>query len=496
MYDVGEQGGTDYLVMECVPGESLADAVGSGSLSEKDAANLGAQIASALEEAHEQGIVHRDLKPGNIMVTPKGQVKVLDFGLARMLRPAGEASATESFTQTQNMAGTLPYMSPEQLRGEPADARTDIHALGAVLFEMATRRRLFQENSVPQLTDAILHQQPVAPRALNARVSPELERIILKCLEKERENRYQSAKEAGVDVRRLSSSPGDYGGCPDPAPSATSPLAASRCGALAVVLALAIAFVANVVGIRQRLFGAGPATQIRSIAVLPLENLSHDPEQEYFADGITDELITDLAQIGALRVISRTSVMRYRNTTKPMPRIARELNVDGVVEGTVERIGNRVRVEAELIDGPNDKHIWAKSYERDATDILMMQEDLARAIADEIQVNLTPQEQTRLASARPVNPDAYNAVLKASYLLDNSGRRRMLEKPSTTRSKPFRSTRATPGLTPASLTRTCPSRRWVVPWPMQKSPRPRQRWKRPKVWTKPSARLTRCGLEC
>ena len=190
-------------------------------------------------------------------------------------------------------------------------------------------------------------------------------------------------------------------------------------GALAVVLALAIAFVANVVGIRQRLFGAGPATQIRSIAVLPLENLSHDPEQEYFADGITDELITDLAQIGALRVISRTSVMRYRNTTKPMPRIARELNVDGVVEGTVERIGNRVRVEAELIDGPNDKHIWAKSYERDATDILTMQEDLARAIADEIQVNLTPQEQTRLASARPVNPDAYNAVLKASYLLDN-----------------------------------------------------------------------------
>ena len=216
VYDVGEQEGADYLVMECVPGQSLAEEAGSRPVPEKEAVALGVQIATALEEAHERGIVHRDLKPGNIMVTPKRQVKVLDFGLAKILFPAGDSSATETLTQTQNFAGTLPYMAPEQLRGEPADARTDIHALGAVLFEIVTGKRLYHEDSISQLTDAILHQQPVSPRALNARVSPEMERIILKCLEKERENRYQSANEISVDLCRLG------------APSAATEMAAAR----------------------------------------------------------------------------------------------------------------------------------------------------------------------------------------------------------------------------------------------------------------------------
>jgi eukaryotic-like serine/threonine-protein kinase len=166
--------------------------------------SLGLQIAGALEEAHEHDIVHRDLKPRNLIVTPKGQTKVLDFGLAKVLRPFAEVATTQSFAETQGIVGTLPYMAPEQLWGESADARTDIHALGAVLFEAVTGKRLYQEDVVPQLTEAILHRPPVSPRALNARVSPELERIILKCLEKEPENRYQSAKELGVDLRRLS----------------------------------------------------------------------------------------------------------------------------------------------------------------------------------------------------------------------------------------------------------------------------------------------------
>jgi serine/threonine protein kinase/tetratricopeptide (TPR) repeat protein len=419
VHDVGEQNGTDYLVMECVAGQTLAEEVKSGSLTEKDAVALGVQIAAALEEAHEQSVVHRDLKPANIMVTPKRQVKVLDFGLARILRTVGDFSgtATESLTQNQNIAGTLAYMAPEQLRGERADARTDIHAVGTVLFETVTGKRPYHEDSVPQLTDAILHQQPVAPRALNARVSPELERIVLKCLEKEPESRYQSAKELGVDLRRLSA-PSTVTAAPSP-PSKSRRLRFLLAGTGILATALVITLAANIGGIRDRLFHATPATRIRSIAVLPLENLSRDPEQEYFADGITDELITDLAQIGALRVISRTSAMRYKQTKKSMPEIAKELNVDGVVEGSVQRVGNRVRVAAQLIDGPTDQHVWAKSYERDATDILTLQQELARAIADEIQVNVTPQEQTRLTSARQVNPEAYNALLKANYLLDN-----------------------------------------------------------------------------
>jgi serine/threonine-protein kinase len=419
VYDVGEQEGADYLVMECVPGKSLAEEAGSHPVSEKEAVALGVQIATALEEAHEQGIVHRDLKPGNIMVTPKRQIKVLDFGLAKILRAAGDSYATESFTQTQNPVGTLPYMAPEQLRGEPADARTDIHALGAVLFEIVTGKRLYQEDSVPQLTDAILHRQPVAPRALNARVSPEMERIILKCLEKERENRYQSAKELGVDLRRLGTSSAAT------VPTAVRPESRRRLilpltGALPLGLAVVAAalFAANVGGLRNRVFRRASAPGIHSLAVLPLENLSGDPQQQYFADGMTEELITELSQVGSLRVVSRTSAMRYKGTQKSVPEIARELNVDAVVEGSVEREGDRVRITAQLVQGPTDTHLWAKGYERDFRDSLRLQDEVAQAIVGEIQLKLTPQEQARFARNDVIDPEAHEDYLRGLFYLN------------------------------------------------------------------------------
>lgn len=414
VFDFDSQDGVDFLVMEIVAGELLAAKLTRGALPEKEVAALGGQIAAALEEAHERGIVHRDLKPGNVMVTPKGQAKVLDFGLAKLKRRDDAPDATASATETKGIAGTLPYMAPEQLRNEVLDARTDIHALGAVLYEMATGKRVFVEDSSPRLTDAILHRLPVSARSLNARIAPELDRIILKCLEKEPENRYQAAKEVAVDLRRLASPPSATAFAPVRRATWSPSRVALTAGI--VVVAIAATLVAfNVGGLRERLLGHAGPPRIESIAVLPLDNLSGDPAQEYFADGMTEALISNLAQIGALRVISRTSVMQYKGARKPLPQIAKELGVDAVIEGSVQRSGDRVKVTAQLIRTATDTHLWAKEYERDLRDVLTLQSEVARAIASEIKVQITPQEQTRLASARPVNPEALEAYLRGRY---------------------------------------------------------------------------------
>ena len=399
--------------MEYVPGATLAERLAGGALPEKEVLTLGMQVAAALEEAHDQGVVHRDLKPGNIGVTPKGQVKVLDFGLAKVLPQAAEVDITVSLTETPAMAGTLPYMPPELLRGEPTDTRADIYSLGVVLYEMSTGQRPFREPLASRLTDAILHQLPIAPRTLDPRVSPELERIILKCMEKKQENRYQSAKELRVDLGRLL--PSTAGAAPARrryrflAPVNLWLMAG---GAVALFAALAVL---NIGAAREKLLGKGIAPRIESIAVLPLENLSGDPQQEYLADGMTETLIAHLAKISSLRVISRTSVMRYKGTNKALPEIARELGADALIEGSVMRSGSRIRITAQLIYAPSDKHLWGESYERDLSDVLVLQSEVARAIAHEIKIKLTPQDQTRLATARPVNSEAYEFYLKGRY---------------------------------------------------------------------------------
>jgi eukaryotic-like serine/threonine-protein kinase len=406
LFEFDSIGDVEYLVVEYVAGTSLSDMLAADPLPEKEIARLGVQLASGLAAAHAHGVVHCDLKPANLRVTPDGRLKILDFGIDM---------TTQSRSGDQTVAGTLPYMAPEQLQSLPADARTDLFASGAVLYEMATGQRPFREETTTRLIDAILHQPVVPPRALNGRISPELELIIVKCLDKEPENRYQSAQELEVDLRRLT--------LPKTTESIRIPgrmRARRRIAGLvltcAVVLA-AILVLLNAGGWRDRLLGHGEP-RMESLAVLPLANLSGDPQQEYFADGMTDELITELSQICSpkLRVISRASVMRYKGSTRQStPQIARALGVDAVIEGSVFRADDRVRIRAQLIQGSTGKQLWANSYDRDLRDVLKLQGEVATAIANEIKTAVMPQERERLTSAPPVNPAAYEAYLKGRY---------------------------------------------------------------------------------
>src|SRR5208337_4001349 len=411
LFELDSKDGAEFLVVEYVPGVTLSDRLAQGPLLEREIARLGVQLANGLAAAHSQGVVHCDLKPSNLRITPDGRLKILDFGIAKSLRVTRESSkydvTTESTTGGQAMAGTLPYMAPEQLRSEPADARSDLYSAGAVLYEMATGQRAFRDEVAPRLTDAILHQTAVPPRAVNARISPELERIILKCLQKEPEDRYQSAAELEVDLRQLATIEVPRSG------TAVRRLPIWR-RHRGVATALALVLSAILVGLsvwrwrEQQAGGNGPG-RIQSLAVLPLQNLSGDPQKDYIADGMTDLLIADLSQLSALRrVISRTTMMQYKGTRKPLPQIARELSVDVVIEGSVLSSDDRVRITAQLIQGATDKHLWGRSYERDTQDVLKLQGDVASAIADEIRIAVTPQERARLASAPPVIPAAYD----------------------------------------------------------------------------------------
>lgn len=410
IFDFDTQQGTDFLVMELIPGDTLSDKLANGPLPEKEVLRLGAQLAEGLGAAHEQDLLHRDLKPSNLRVTPDGWLKILDFGLAKLLRPIPPESPTESLSDSMQAAGTLPYMAPEQLREEKLDARTDIWAAGAVLYEAVTGKRPFRAPGLG-LIDAILHEAPIPPSTVNRRISPGLEGIIVKCLDKDPENRYQSAKELCVDLRRLAGQSVTGAVVPRPRRRRWQTPAKAIAGVL-LSAAVAIGLVLGIQGVRRQV---SPSPQVRSLAVLPFANLSGDPNQEFFSDGMTDALITELAQISALKVISRTSTMLYKKTAKPLPEIAGELNVDAIVEGSVQRSGTQVGVTVKLID-KSDRQLRAVQLERRLSDVLGLEREMARAIAGEIKISLTPREQQHFATAPQVDPAAHLAYLKGEYL--------------------------------------------------------------------------------
>jgi eukaryotic-like serine/threonine-protein kinase len=415
VHDFDTQQGLDYLVMEYIPGTTLTEKLARGRLAETEIIALGTQLAEGLSAAHERGVVHRDLKPGNLRLTDDGRLKILDFGLAKFRLPVTASAATESLSETQAMAGTLPYMAPEQLLGGEIDARTDIHAAGSALYEMATGQRPFSELEHAQLIGAILQRPPASPRQLNPRISPELDRIIGKCLEKQPENRYQSANELAIDLRRLQTV--WHGGVLATArPGASSYARSVGLGVTILALLIILLLALNISISRKRVPGRADAPHIQSVAVLPLENLSGDPQQEYFADGMTESLITDLGRLTGLKgVIARGSVMRYKGTKVPLAEIARDLKVDAIITGAVLRSGNRLRITAQLIEPETGEQLWTQGYERDLSDVLRLQNEVTSAIAGEIRVKLTENEQARLSSLRSVNPQAYEAYLMGRF---------------------------------------------------------------------------------
>jgi pentatricopeptide repeat protein len=417
VHDVGTADGVPYLVEELLEGESLKERIERGPLPVGEALAIATAVARGLEAAHGKAIVHRDLKPANVFLTGHGTVKILDFGLAKVIEPAASqvetlTHAPTGATQAGQVLGTVAYMAPEQARGVAVDQRADIFAFGIVLYEMLAGERPFRGATATDTVAAILKEQPpplppTVPAALSA--------VIECCLAKEPARRYQRGGDLRAALEAIR---------PDDTGSAWPTLRRSfrarpwlvAANVVAALLVLAVAL--DVAGVRGRLFGTAAAGRIDSLAVLPLENLSGDADQEYLAAGMHDALVTNLGQLtGLKRVIARGSVMRFKGTTEPPKEIARELNVSGLITGAVLRSGDRVRVTAQLIDPTTQAQLWAHSYEAALKDVLSMENEIVAAITREIGLRLTAGEQARLAKVRPVNPETYEAYLKAMFYL-------------------------------------------------------------------------------
>ncbi len=432
IHDFDSQQGVDFLVMEYIPGITLSEKLAGRPLPEKEIVRLGIQLAEGLAAAHERGVVHRDLKPGNLRVTSDGRLKILDFGLAMLRLPVTTTATTESLGETRTMAGTLPYMTPEQLLGAEIDARTDLHAAGSVLYEMATGQRPFGKLEQAQLISAILSRLPLPPAALNSRLSPELERIIGKCMEKEPENRYQSAKELAIDLRRLEHCT-ETGSSKFNAINGQSEREVSfHRGMFSMVGAAILALAIVALGLWQQYVqgNTGPVITA-SIAVLPFADLSPSHDQEYFSDGLAEEILNDLARIPNLKVVARTSAFQFKGKNEDLRVIGRKLNVDNVLEGSVRRDGTRVRITAQLIKAGDGFHIWSESYDRDLNDVLTVQDDIAKDVTSALRLKLLPGVSPDIRrTSQTRSPVAFQDFLQSRYFanrVDKASRQKALE---------------------------------------------------------------------
>jgi len=410
IHEIGEHAGTPYIAMEYVDGVTLREMLGGGSLPHDKLIRYTTQMAEGLAKAHQAGIVHRDLKPENIVISEDGYVKILDFGLAKRTSESAEGSdlaTMEKGTTPGTILGSVGYMSPEQARGQPADFRSDQFALGAIAYEMATGKRAFDGNTAAEMLTAILREEPSPVTLVNPKVPASVAAVIDRCLSKDPGERFDSTREIARRIHEQE--------LVVPAqPTTRHPLAGVwAAGILAIILLMIAALF--VPELRDWVSGEAETERIDSIAVLPLDNLSGDPKQEYFVDGMTEALIASLAQIEDLKVISRTSVMRFKGEGLALAEIAKQLGVEAIVEGSVLKADERVRITAQLIDTRSDEHLWAESYEGNLADVLKLQSNVSVEIAQEIRRTLAPASTSRTSA---VPPAAYDAYLRGRYFFN------------------------------------------------------------------------------